>query len=204
MTHVDNTKKENGKLQWFLFVFVIPVFFTAVLAIVILTIAGVDVAGPIKQLTSKVPFVSAMTGAEKTGAQKQDSKNVNNQGNDEKQIQIADQKKTINRQKQDLKALENDAALKQSKVQQLNQQVLALQHKLDDVQKKDQQTQQKDMSSIYTKMTNKKAAEIIPVLGDKEAVKILTALNDDQIAGILEKMSAQDAAKYTKLMAGQN
>ncbi|MFY4773888.1 MotE family protein [Metabacillus sp. RGM 3146] len=200
---MDNTKKEDGKLQWFLFVIVIPVFFTAVLAIIILTIAGFDVTGPFKQISNNVPFISAMTGAEKTGAQKQETSDAKSHGNDSRQIEIADQKKTISMQKQDIKALENDAALKQFKVQQLSQQVLELQHQLDDAAKKDQQSQQKDMSSIYTKMTSKKTAEILPVLGDKEAVKILSALNDDQIAGILEKMSAQDAAKYTKLMAGQ-
>ncbi|MCD7033779.1 hypothetical protein LRR81_05995 [Metabacillus sp. GX 13764] len=199
---MDTGKKDTSKLQWFLFVIVIPVFFTGVLAAIILSIAGVDVIKPVQQAAGSVPGLSFL--AEKKEAATASGPAGNAPSADKSKSESDNQITTINMQKQDIKALENDVSLKQAKIEQLSQELRSLKQQIDDTVQNDKQTQTKDLAAIYKKMSASKAAEIIPVLGDQEAKSILLALSEDEIASILEKLSAQDAAKFTKMLADEN
>ncbi|MDX1771281.1 MAG: hypothetical protein R3328_07115 [Planococcaceae bacterium] len=52
-------------------------------------------------------------------------------------------------------------------------------------------------------MSSKSAAPVLNNMSDAEALRILTNLKPDILAGILEKMTPEQAAKYTELMSKQ-
>lgn len=58
----------------------------------------------------------------------------------------------------------------------------------------------KDILSTYEKMSAKKAAPIIIEMNETEAVRILSNMKPDTLTAIFEKMSPQDAAKFTQLL----
>ena len=49
-------------------------------------------------------------------------------------------------------------------------------------------------------MSAKSVAPVIVKMTDAEAIRILASLKPDTLAAVLEKMSPEDAAKYTTLM----
>lgn len=68
------------------------------------------------------------------------------------------------------------------------------------MEKNDYKRDVKEIISTFEKMSAKSAALVIPKMSDAEAIQILTNLKPEVLAPILEKMSPEDAAKYTSLM----
>ncbi|MDR0137368.1 hypothetical protein RFW18_06370 [Metabacillus idriensis] len=192
---VKNNENDSSKLQWTLFVIVIPVLFTVTFITVILTVAGVDVAGKLKAAISHIPGTAELTGVQ----EKNNSENPDAAPAAELEEENKLQKTTIEKQQQEISALENDADLKVREIQQLSQEVKSLKEQLQASDYKEKEG--KDIAKLYEKMSSKKAAEIIPFLSDEEAVRILTSINDDQVIAVMEKMPAEDAARYTKMLA---
>jgi flagellar motility protein MotE (MotC chaperone) len=181
---VKNKEKDSSKLQWTFFVIVIPFIFTVTFITVILTVAILHLPGT----------------AEHTGVhEKKNSKNADASLTAELEEENKLQKTTIEKQQQEISALENDADLKVREIQQLSQEVKSLKEQLLGTENKEKEG--KDIAKLYEKMSSKKAAEIIPFLTDEEALLILTSIKDDQLIAVMEKMSAEDAAKYTKMLA---
>ena len=58
----------------------------------------------------------------------------------------------------------------------------------------------KDILATFEKMSAKKAAPILVEMNETEAVRILSNMKPDNLKAIFEKMSPQDAAKYTQLL----
>ena len=58
----------------------------------------------------------------------------------------------------------------------------------------------KDILETFEKMSAKKAAPILVEMNETEAVRILSNMKPDNLKAIFEKMSPQDAAKYTQLL----
>jgi flagellar motility protein MotE (MotC chaperone) len=192
---VKNKEKDSSKLQWTFFVIVIPFIFTVTFITVILTVAGVDVAGKMKEAILHLQGTAEHTGVH----EKKNSKNADASLTAELEEENKLQKTTIEKQQQEISALENDADLKVREIQQLSQEVKSLKEQLLGTENKEKEG--KDIAKLYEKMSSKKAAEIIPFLTDEEALLILTSIKDDQLIAVMEKMSAEDAAKYTKMLA---
>lgn len=192
---MKNNENDSSKLQWMLFVIVIPVLFTVTFITVILTVAGVDVAEKMKEAISHIPGTAELTSVE----EKNNSENANTAPAAELEEENKLQKTTIDKQQQEISALENEADLKVREIQQLSQEIKSLKEQLQASDNKEKEG--KDIATLYDKMSSKKAAEIIPFLSDEEALRILTSINDDQVIAVLEKMSAEDAARYTKMLA---
>ncbi|UAL54259.1 MULTISPECIES: MotE family protein [Metabacillus] len=192
---MKKNENDSSKLQWTFFVIVIPFIFTVTFITVILTVAGVDVAGKMKEAISHLPGTADQTSVQ----EKKNSKNADASPAAELEEENKLQKTTIEKQQQEISALENDADLKVREIQQLSQEVKSLKEQLLGSENKEKEG--KDIAKLYEKMSSKKAAEIIPFLSDEEALLILTSIKDDQLIAVMEKMSAEDAAKYTKMLA---
>lgn len=192
---MKKNENDSSKLQWTFFVIVIPFIFTVTFITVILTVAGVDVAGKMKEAISHLPGTADHTSVQ----EKKNSKNADASPAAELEVENKLQKTTIEKQQQEISALENDADLKVREIQQLSQEVKSLKEQLLGSENKEKEG--KDIAKLYEKMSSKKAAEIIPFLSDEEALLILTSIKDDQLIAVMEKMSAEDAAKYTKMLA---
>ncbi|USK35703.1 hypothetical protein LIT25_10610 [Bacillus sp. F19] len=189
---MKNNENDSSKLQWTFFVIVIPFIFTVTFITVILTVARVDVAGKMKGVILHLQGTAEHTSVH----EEKNSKNADASHTAELEKANKFQKNTIEKQQQEISAAENDADLKVREIQQLSQEVKSLKEQLLGTENKE-----KDIAKLYEKMSSKKAAEIIPFLSDEEALLILTSIKDDQLIAVMEKMSVEDAAKYTKMLA---
>ncbi len=66
--------------------------------------------------------------------------------------------------------------------------------------KDDSKTEFKEIVNTFEQMSAKSAAPVITKMSDAEAIQILTNLKPDKLAAIFEKMTPEDAAKYTTMI----
>ncbi|QOR68560.1 hypothetical protein IM538_10840 [Cytobacillus suaedae] len=187
-----SASKIYSKFQWFLFVIVIPVLFTVTLALVLLTIAGVNVFEYSKVITQNTPILSNYVSSDENAV-------VENRESVE--LQISSLEGTIQEKEEQIAELEKNLEEKESEINSLQEELLYLEEEL--LVKEEQETYGKtiaEISKMYETMSPKNAAVIIPKLDNDEALSILSVLKTETVSKILEKMDPEDAAKYTQLL----
>ncbi|MDP4083037.1 MAG: MotE family protein [Bacillota bacterium] len=185
--------KKGKSIQWFIFVVLIPLLFTVIVALIICFIAGVNVFGIAKDIGQKIPFIensSQNNASNQKSASESDLINL--------QAQIKDREAQIEELKTNLDSKDKD--IEQAKLD--NQR---LQQQIDDLNanKKASNLAFKDIIKTYETMSPKKVAPIITKMDDTEAIKILGDLKADALAAIMENMNPKDAAKYTQLLSNE-
>ncbi len=185
--------KMYSKFQWVLFVIVIPILFTITLALVLLTIAGVNVFEYSKVITQNTPILSSYVSSDENAV-------VENRESVE--LQISSLEDTIQEKEEQIAELEKNLKEKETEINSLQEELLFLEEELL-VKEEEQKTYGKtiaEISKMYETMSPKNAAVIIPKLDNEEAISILSALKTETVSKILEKMDPEDAAKYTQLL----
>ncbi|WP_297989846.1 MotE family protein [Anoxybacillus sp.] len=192
----DEETKKTSKLQWFLFVVFIPLLFTISIALLILTFSGINVFEQGKKYAGQLPFISQWV----EGTEANEKKKL--------QEQLVELKATIVEKEKQLKKAKDALKEKEAEIDALQQEIARLQAEKEQVQEptttpptEQTSTPRVDVVKMYETMSPRKAAEIIPQMSDQEAVNLLSKLKTDKVAAILEKMDAQNAAKYTSLLA---
>ncbi|WP_246939936.1 MotE family protein [Bacillus pinisoli] len=191
----ENESKLINKFQWFLFVGVIPLLFAVIVSIVVLTFAGVDVAGAIQKYGQHIPGVSKLLPAEEgtidlEAKLKQDVSNL--EATNQENLTMIEQ-------------LEKEAEVRETEMSSLQAQIEDLTEQLKAKELEQQETKQTidELSKIYESMSSKNAAAILSELDDQDALTILRALSTEALGSILEKMEPTDAARFTKLLADE-
>lgn len=184
-------EKSGNKFLWFIYVVVIPLLFAIVIALIVTTIAGINVFEKAKELGEKTHILSAnnATNRSKADEDKIISLNAEIQNKDTQIENLQKQLDSGDNEKQQL-------LLEQKRLQQ---QIASLQ--------KSQAQSTKDFKEIvssYESMNPKNAAPIILQMKDENAVKILSKLSSEALASILEKMPADRVMKYTEMLGGSS
>ena len=189
----ETEAKKYNKIQWFFIVIVIPALFSIAVAMVVASVAGINVFEKAKEYSEKIPFLSS-----------------EEKGTDE-QILEMDQKLTeLKAEVKDREAaisdMETNLEGKDQEIETLKLEKEQLQIQIDDLilAQEDGKRQFKEIVSTYETMSAKKAAPIITEMNDEEAMKILSSLKPATLAAILEKMNAADAAKYTAQLTSKS
>lgn len=188
------TNKSKKGFQWFLFVVIIPLLFTAIVGLVICYFAGVNVFGAAKDIGQKLPLVGNMihtNGSNQKTASESDL--VNLQG------QVKDRDAQIQQLQNQLDSKNSDIEQAQLQNQRLQQQITDL-----NANKNASNLAFKDIVKTYATMSPTKAAPIIIKMNDAEAVRILSSLKAGALAAIMENMDPKDAAKYTQLLSNSS
>ncbi|PLS16678.1 hypothetical protein CVD28_16510 [Bacillus sp. M6-12] len=193
---LETEEKSYNKLQWFLFIVVIPLFFTITITLIVLTVAGVNVFEAGKEYGQKIPFVSSLF--------KEDEDPVNSTQESEKKI--IDLKAEMEDRQAQIEKLEgmiesNDKELERAELekQRLEEAIAELTAARDENKRAF-----KDIIKTYETMSPKKSAPIISELKDEEALKILSTVSADTLASILEQMEPADAARLTQKLTVQS
>jgi flagellar protein FlbB len=188
----ENDEKSYSKFQWFLFVILIPLLFAITLALVIMTVSGVNVFDAAKKYGEKIPGIAQLIPNEKKASEeilKED---------------LIEQKATVEEKTMEIKKLEKELENKQKEIDSLKNEIERLNAEMETKQSTEQENQQgqtiEDIVKMYESMSAKSAANIIPEMSDNDAVKILSSLDSEKAAAILEKMDPANAAKYTALL----
>lgn len=181
-------EKPYNKFQWFLFAIVIPVFFTILIALIISTVAGVNVFKWSKDLGSKIPGISSMFEEE------------DQTSNEEFQKKIVDLEGEVKDREAQVSHLESIIDSRDKEIQKVDIEKQRLEEEIKELQavQNDDKRAFKDIIRTYEKMSPKKVAPILSSLKDEEAVKILANVKADTVAAILEKMEPADAARLTQ------
>ena len=179
--------KKYSKIQWFFIIIVIPALFAIAVAMVVASVAGINVFEKAKEYSGIIPFISS---EEKVTEQQELLKM--DQKLTELKAEVKDREAAISDLKTNLEGkdqeIENLKLGKEQLEMQIDDLILA---------QEDGKRQFKEIVSTYETMSAKKAAPILTQMNDDEALKILSSIKPATLAAILEKMNATDAAKYT-------
>jgi flagellar motility protein MotE (MotC chaperone) len=188
---VDEKENQDGnKFQWFLYVIAIPTLFAIVIALVALSILGINVFDTARDIGGNIPFISK----------------------EEKPLSIEEFEK-------DIISLEAEIKDREAKMEQLQSKVDSKETQLKrmELEKAQLQAQIEELTAIqeenkrafreivktYETMSAKSAAPIISKMDTEEAVKILTNIKPESLAAIMEKLPSEEAAKYTEILTNE-
>lgn len=189
---METSEKEYSKFQWFLFVVLIPTIFTLIVVFVLLSVAGLNPLGAMKEFAIKVPGISSIFNDEEKEVQKLEEA----EGSVEeleaeilaKETKITELEKALETKSGEIQTLENEIRNLSDELIKLQDERLAKSKSLD------------ELTKMYEMMSPKNAAKIIPNLKEEEATEILTSIDTKKLAAIFEKMAPEDAAKFTQLI----
>ncbi len=186
-------EKSYSKLQWFIVVIIIPSIFALAVALIVATVAGVNVIDKAKEYSNKLPFLTSDE-ERKEGKQTEDLEG--------KLIELRAEVKV---REESLAELQTKLNSKDEKIEKLELEKEQLESEIDSLLaiQTDNKREFKDIVKTYETMSAKKAAPIITQMNDKDALEILAHLKSDTLAAIMEQMNATDAAKFTTLLTKQ-
>ncbi|MFD0049311.1 MotE family protein [Actinomycetes bacterium NPDC127524] len=197
---MDKEEKKNNRLQWFLFVVLIPLLFTITIALIVLSFAGVNVLHASKSLADNIPFISKMTG----------SSDKNNkaakEGSTDSKKELAQLEAGIKSKTAEVAKLENIIDSKDQEIQRSSAEKQQLENEIKDLNaaQADNKRAMKDIVTTYETMAPKKAAPILTKMPDDNAVRILSKIKAASLAAIMEQMQPADAARLTKKLTDFN
>jgi flagellar motility protein MotE (MotC chaperone) len=186
---IDEEKetKSSSRFQWIVFVVFIPLLFAITIALVVMTVAGINVF----EKAQSLPFVSKVLPSENKQDQEQlENRIVSLQASiEDKEAKISQLQSEIDGKEKDNEKLQ--AVIEQQKLE------------LEELRQIGEENKRafKEVVSTFESMSAKSAAPVLLNMEDQEAIKILSSIKPDNLADILEKMPAEDAARYTGLLA---
>ena len=180
-------EKPYSKFQWFLFA-IIPVVFTVLMALVIMSVLDVNVFQWAKDKGKDIPLISGL---------------IDNNEMTETEVayekRIVDLEAEIKDSEAQIGKLENIIETKDQEIQKSDIEKERLKEEVRELRAV--QTENKkaftEIIRTYESMAPKKAAPILAAMEDEESIKILSSLKSDNLAAILERMEPDQAARIT-------
>ncbi|MGE7766388.1 MotE family protein [Peribacillus sp. NPDC096540] len=197
-TGLDELKENKiSKFQWFLVIF-IPFIFAVTVAMVVFSVAGVNVVEKAKEMSAKIPFAELIQKDEVKENSVKDTKKVSRKLA-KLETEIENKEKEIEKLERIIDTRDKAVEKAEAEKQQLQSEVNQLRESQDGSNKSF-----KDIIRTYESMAPKKSAPIITEMNDEDAVKILASMKADTLAKVLEQMTAADAARLTKRLTEQS
>ena len=188
---VEVEKKSPGIFKKLFLLVIIPLLFAIAILLIVAQLTGTNVFQMAKNATQSLPFISS-----------EEEVIENSSLNEEKVVQLQAE---IQEKEVEITQLQSeiDSAANEKETLLIEQERLLFEiEKL----KRDQETTQKEFGEILTtfnKMSAKTAAPILVQMSDTEALRIMSNMKPDTLSAIFTKMTPEDAARYTELLAQQ-
>lgn len=185
----EEQKKTNPFLM-FLFAVVVPLVIVGIIVIFLLSFAGVDVFGWMKEKANEVPVLSSFVTTEEEASIEEYQELL-----DEKDSEI-----------EDLEQLTEDQQLE---IEELEQELLYYENSFDSLEETNaeandrednQEGSQSEISSSFANMDNKQAASILEEMVREDALIILQDVSSKVSGSILEEMDPEVAAELTRML----
>lgn len=174
---MNQTEKKTSKLQWFFLLFFIPALFFGVVAVVILSILGVNVLDAGKNIASQIPGIESFF------------------EEDEEETPIVTM--------EDLEAKEREIALLEMELEEKEEEIRALEDELEELTLEEEEDEElatemrndlKEIARIYESMSPGKAASILENMTTDEILLHMSEMKPDTRGAILAKMEPELAA----------
>lgn len=192
MGNKNQANKKRNPFVILIFAVILPVILAGVLAFFVLSFAGFDVSGWMKEKGQNVPVISSMI---KTDEEKDIERKLNNA------------LETIDAQKERLEEYEKEIESMEDIIEELELENKKLQNRTkdedEDGEKAEQTEDVKQAASSFRKMDPEKAAPIVQNMDDAIAVEILASLSGDVRGDILAEMDPKKAAELTTLLSNR-
>ncbi|MBL3641948.1 MotE family protein [Peribacillus frigoritolerans] len=186
-----------SKFQWFLVIF-IPLIFAVTVALIVFTVAGVNVVEKAKEMSAKIPFIELDQKGEEKGKPAKNDEKVSMKL-EKLETEIENRVKEIEKLEGIIDTRDKAIAKAEAEKQQLQTEM----NQLKDSQNNSKQAF-KDIIRTYETMAPKRAAPIITEMNDEDAVEILSSMKAATLAKVLEQMTTADAARLTKKLTEQS
>ncbi|MEG9296656.1 MotE family protein [Mangrovibacillus sp. Mu-81] len=179
--------KSNGRFQWIVFVVFIPLLFAITIALVVMTVAGINVF----EKAQSIPFISKVLPSGNEENQEQLENRIISL-----QASIEDKEAKISQLQTEIDGSEKDNEKLQATIEQQKLE-------LEELRQIGEENKRafKEVVSTFESMSAKSAAPVLLKMEDQEAIKILSSIKPDNLADILEKMPPEDAARLTGLLS---
>jgi flagellar motility protein MotE (MotC chaperone) len=189
----EKDSQEENKFHWFLMVVAIPSLFAVVIALVALSILGINIFETAKDIGGKIPFISQYVSEENQPSTEEFEKNIISLEAEikDREAKMEQLQSKIDSKDTQLKRMELEKAQLQAQIEELT----AIQE--------ENKRAFREIVKTYETMSAKSAAPIISNMDTSEAVKILTNIKPESLAAIMEKLPAEEAAKYTELLTNE-
>ncbi|HZW68182.1 MAG TPA: hypothetical protein VFF20_06225 [Pseudogracilibacillus sp.] len=183
-------KKKMNPFLTIIFAFILPLIVALVLAVILLSFLGVDLAGWTEDKLAKTPIVSSFVKTE-----------------DEKSLMAKLEKadETINIQKEMIEELEGEIEQLEGQIDNMEIEMAKLENESTEENEKDLTDLEEDvdikkLASSFRKMEKEQAANIVSNLSVTTAVILLSNVSPDVRGEILEAMEPQAAANLMENM----
>ncbi len=196
MDKTDEGREESksNPIQWFLLVVLIPVLFAVTVALIVSTVAGVNVFEAAKEFGEKVPVFSNIFSKDS-----EDDIDQLEKDRIELEGQIKNREAKIDQLQSKLENQDKEMERAQLEKERLLQEI----DELSAIQE-DSKRAFKDIVRTYETLSAKKAAPIISQMNEVEALRILTTIKPEALASLLEEMEPAKAAQFTELLTNES
>lgn len=183
----EKETKSNSRFQWIVFVVFIPLLFAITIALVVMTVAGINVF----EKAQSVPFVSKILPSE------------NEHDQEQLKSRIVSLQASIEDKEAKISQLQNELGGQEKENEKLHATIEQQKLELEELRQIGEENKRafKEVVSTFESMSAKSAAPVLLKMDDQEAIKILSSIKPDDLADILEKMPPEDAARYTGLLS---
>ncbi len=196
-SNLQTKEKKTNPIIWIIFGVLVPMIVAAVIAVVIMSIAGVNVGEWVKQTSSNLPIISSLIKTDEDKSIEELEEKLA-QMIEKKDREIAELEATIDEQVYQIDQLSEEVLVAE-------QQLLAHEHneEVEHEQEKQPQNTIKEMAASYQKMNHNQAAKIIEEMDRTLALALLNELPNDVRGKIIEKMDGENAVIITEAYMNQ-
>lgn len=179
-------KKTPGKFQKAFFWIIIPLLFASAILLIVFEVTGTNIFEKAKDIAGV--------------SQNEESNEINNKNYEE---QIVNLKAQQQEKEAEIKSLQDqiDQQKITAKKERIEKRRLKKEIKKLKSGSKDETASIDSLVATYEQMRPKSAAPALVALKDEEAIAIMSKLKTETLAAILEKMSPDEAARFTTLLS---
>ena len=181
----EEKKESHSRFQRVIFIIVIPLLFAITFALVIMTVAGINVFEKAQSLSSDIPFLAKVL--------------PSNDDQDREQLQekIISLNASIEDQDAKMTQLQSEMDKKDSDNEQLQATIQQQKEELEELRQIGEENKRafKEVINTFEAMSAKSAAPVLMQMEDEEAMKILSSIKPDTLADILEKNASRGCCK---------
>ncbi|ATO47953.1 MotE family protein [Brevibacillus laterosporus] len=187
-------EREYNRLEWLLYIIVIPALFASLLAGILASLLGYNVVGSVKDWLNSVPYVEKLIPDDAPTSQ-----TVEDNKTEPAKAQVNEE---ATKSKQAAEQLQKEVSQKDTTIAALQKQIVNLQKTTEEnrIKEEERQKQFQDLAKIYSSMSAKNAAAIVGNLSKEEAVVVLSKMKTDEQAQLLAKMDPKKAADISILL----
>lgn len=190
-------EREYNRLEWLLYIIVIPALFASLLAGILASLLGYNVVGSVKDWLNSIPYVEKLIPDDAPTSQ-----TVADNKAESKESKAAQANEDATKTKEAAAQLQKEVSQKESTIAALQKQIDDLKRTTEEKRLKEEERQKQfqDLAKVYSSMSAKNAAAIVGNLSKEEAVVVLSKMKTDEQAQLLAKMDPKKAADISILL----